>query len=591
MAIDLVPQVTLGGSALADSWLAALTEIRVELQYQVPGRVTLRFADPGYTLVDSGTAALGGQVEVKDPSGQTSIIKAEITGIAVEQHPGAQPELVVTAHDRSHRLGRSSDVKSYVMMKYSDAVSQLATAGGLSPSVDATTDVIPYFVQADSGLGLLSELAQRVGFDWWVTGTQLHFAKPAAGTTIKLSMLNDDVRSFSVKATGHHADTITVDGWDRAKQTLVTGTGTAKAVDGVTSTASLATTVTSPGSAFGSATVVTNRLGAQTASEASDLATALATRGVAGSVVAQGVVGGDASITLGSVVSMSDAGNSLSGSYPVTKVEHVFRPLSGFITKFTSGNRRPTTLVDTLGGNGARAGMAPVVRQAGVVVGQVTNIDQTTGRVKVCYPALGNASETGWARVVAVGGGTSRGSLFIPEVGDEVLVAFEGGDPRQPVVIGGLYGQKTKAPSTLSIKDGAVQNRGITSRLGHSILLYDGTETAQQSIELALAGGQHKLHMGKDKTTLTLPSGYEFSITVGDSSIKFDTTGNLTVSAPKITLTADEQVSISGSTQVSISSDTELSLSGDVTAALKGGEVQVQAEGPLQAQGEPVTIN
>jgi uncharacterized protein involved in type VI secretion and phage assembly len=281
-----------------------------------------------------------------------------------------------------------------------------------------------------------------------------------------------------------------------------------------------------------------------------------------------------------------DAGSVLSGTYPVTRVEHVYRPASGFTTRFYSGDRQPSSLIDTLGA--ARPAM-PTHAHPGLVVGVVTNINSSTGQVKVRYPGLTAQYETGWARVLAVGGGNSRGAVFIPEVDDEVLVAFEGGDPRQPVVIGGLYGAKSVSPTT-TITDGQVQNRGLTSRLGHGVQLFDGTDPAKQAIELSLAGNEHVIHMGKDKMTITVPSGYEFSIGAGDSSITIGTDGGITISAPKITLTGEQAIQGSAA-QISLAADSTLSLEGQAQASMKGATVQIQAEGPLQAQGEPVMIN
>jgi phage baseplate assembly protein gpV len=354
----------------------------------------------------------------------------------------------------------------------------------------------------------------------------------------------------------------------------------------VKATSGLADLVTGRTSAFGSATVVTAGLGAHTQSEATTIGTAMINRTAACSVSVQGITDGNAAIKPGAVVSITDAGSVLSGSYPVTRVEHVFRPATGFITRFYSGDRQPATLVDTLGAGRA---LMPTHLHPGLAVGVVTNIDQTTGRVKVRFPGLSNNYETGWARVVAIGGGTSRGGVFIPEVNDEVLVAFEGGDPRQPVVVGGLYGAKSTFPTT-TIADGTVQSRGLTSRLGHGVQMLDGTAPEKQAIELALAGGQHVVHMGKDKMTVTVPSGYEFSITAGASSIKIGTDGGITISAPKITLTGQESVQASGG-QISLSADGQLSMEGQAQASLKGAMVQIQAEGPLQAKGEPVMIN
>lgn len=589
--IDLTPLVHLSGSPLPLSWLGQMVELRVELQYQVPGRATLRFVDPGYALIDSGTVKMGSSLEIVDPTGESTLIAGEVTGVSVDQRQGQQPELVVVAHDRAHRMGRATAVRTFSASSYSDVVQKIAAEAGLTAECDGTGEVFPYFMQADSDLGLVTELARRVGYDWWVEGTTLYFKRPAAGPTVRLRV-PDDLRSFTARATGHAPDNVEVDGWDRDQQQQVVATTSASSASpAVKSTSGLATLAAGRSAAFGTATLRTAGIGAHTDSEATTLGGALADRSEACSVSAQGVTTGNGSIVLGAVVTVVDAGQTVSGGYPVTRVEHLFRPGTGYVTRFACGDRQPRTLVDVLGGGGAASGRSstPAHLHPGLTVGVVTNIDPETGRVKVRYPGLTSTYETGWARVVAAGGGRSRGGVWVPEVNDEVLVAFEGGDPRQPVVIGGLYGAKSTLPPT-TIQDGAVQQRSLTSRLGHVIQLLDGTAPEAQAIELTLAGGEHKLHMGKDKTTLTLPAGYEFSITAGATSIKIDTEGGVTISAPKITLTGEQAVQASAP-QVSLSADAQLSLQGDAQASLKGAMVQIQSEGPLQAQGEPVMIN
>jgi phage protein D len=585
MPVVLSPVVSFNGQTLPAAWLGALIEVRVEREFQVPGRVTLRFVDPGYVLVSQSQVALGTAVEVTDPSGSPTLITAEVTSVAVDQRSGEQPELVVVAHDRSHRLGRATTLASYVEMTYSDVVSKLASAAGLTPSVDSTNATVAYLMQVDSDLGLITELARRVGFDWWVDGSVLHFAAPSAGASVALSV-TDTLHSFSVRASGHHPDTVTVDGWDRDQQEMVTASASTPST-AVAASSDLANLITQTPSAFGSATLLSVGLAAQSQTEATQLSQAMRDRGQACAVTARGIADGNGAIVPGCTVTVSNVG-PLSGSYPVTRVDHVFRPGTGYVTRFVAGDRRPGSLVDTLAGGAAAS---PSHRHAGVTVGQVTNINDpnNTGRVKVRYPGASQADETGWARVVSVGGGSNRGTVFIPEVNDEVLVAFEGGDPRQPVVIGGLYGSKSTIPTT-QIADGTVQSRAMTSRLGHVVSLLDGTAPASQAIELMLAGGEHKVHLGKDNLAITVPQGLPISIVAGQSSIKFGQDGAITIAAPSITIQATQQLQLSGM-QVSVSADTQLSLEGQASAAIKGAQVQMQGEGPVIIAGQPVMIN
>src|SRR5262245_31955279 len=109
----------------------------------------------------------------------------------------------------------------------------------------------------------------------------------------------------------------------------------------------------------------------------------------------------------------------------------------------------------------------------GVVSGIVTNNQDPDkrGRVKLKFPWLSDTDESWWARIVSPMAGKERGVYFLPEVNDEVLVAFEHGDPRFPLVIGALWNTEDKPPFTND--DGKNNVRAIKSRSGHTITLGD----------------------------------------------------------------------------------------------------------------------
>ena len=105
----------------------------------------------------------------------------------------------------------------------------------------------------------------------------------------------------------------------------------------------------------------------------------------------------------------------------------------------------------------------------GVVIGLVTNVKDPTqnGRIKVHFPWLDDQHETDWIRIATMMGGNGRGSFFMPEVNDEVLVAFDHGDVRFPYVVGFMWNGQDKAPSS------DTRLRVIRSVNGHQIGLYD----------------------------------------------------------------------------------------------------------------------
>ncbi len=109
----------------------------------------------------------------------------------------------------------------------------------------------------------------------------------------------------------------------------------------------------------------------------------------------------------------------------------------------------------------------------GVEVALVTNVkdDQKLGRVKVCFPRLPGKPESDWVRVVQPAAGAGRGFYWLPEVNDEVLVAFERGEALKPYVVGALWNGKDKPMAGAYTDENTT--RMIMSKSGHQIILDD----------------------------------------------------------------------------------------------------------------------
>jgi len=112
----------------------------------------------------------------------------------------------------------------------------------------------------------------------------------------------------------------------------------------------------------------------------------------------------------------------------------------------------------------------------GVAVALVTQNedDQRLCRVKVRYPWHDKPSESYWARLATPMAGADRGLVLIPEVGDEVLVAFEREDLRFPYILGALWNGKDKPP--VANDDGKNDKRKFVSRKKHHLLFDDGAK-------------------------------------------------------------------------------------------------------------------
>jgi uncharacterized protein involved in type VI secretion and phage assembly len=175
---------------------------------------------------------------------------------------------------------------------------------------------------------------------------------------------------------------------------------------------------------------------------------------------------------------------------------------------------------------------APHGRWPGAYPAVVVNIADPDGegRVQVSLPwspDSSGASYLAWARLATMMGGSNRGTWFVPDVGDEVLVVFEAGDPRRPYVIGGLWNGSDTPPESMD-SGGRNYKKVIRSRNGVKIT-FDDTDGTEQLIA-ETPGGQ----------TVTLKDG-PGSITVQDSngnSIKLEAAGITITAAAKFTVNA-----------------------------------------------------
>ena len=195
----------------------------------------------------------------------------------------------------------------------------------------------------------------------------------------------------------------------------------------------------------------------------------------------------------------------------------------------------------------------------GVVMAVVSNNkdDEGLGRVKVDFPWRSEDNdESHWSRVSTLMAGRGRGSFFIPEVGDEVLVAFEHGNVEHPVIIGSLWNGKDKPPETN--KDGKNNIRKIKSRSGHEIIFNDDKEGKKEKIEIHTNAG-HKVVLddtqGKEKIEIVDKTGSnKMVIDSVKKAINIESEQQLTIKAQK--------VEIEGTMSLTLKSNANLTIQG-----------------------------
>lgn len=200
----------------------------------------------------------------------------------------------------------------------------------------------------------------------------------------------------------------------------------------------------------------------------------------------------------------------------------------------------------------------------GVAPGVVTdNLNVLSeGRVQVHMSAFPDMDP--WARVVGIGGGSGRGFLWVPQIDDEVLVAFNKNDHRDAYVIGGLWSTLNRPPAILPtdfLTKRILQTGLADSPIGHSIVFDDAlqsitiTTSTQQTItmsptqiQLGTVGGVLQITMG------VTPPGIQIQATTGNITLSAPT-GNVTISGLNVAIQSTAGTDISSSGIVSVEGD------------------------------------
>jgi uncharacterized protein involved in type VI secretion and phage assembly len=166
----------------------------------------------------------------------------------------------------------------------------------------------------------------------------------------------------------------------------------------------------------------------------------------------------------------------------------------------------------------------------GVVTGFVREIDEPNSQVRLEFPHLPEAYRSNWAPIAHGLSGANRGMYFLPEEGDEALVAFHNGDFDNPYVLGFLWNGGAAPPETDR------HNRVILTPGGHT-LRFEDTDGAQKII-LQSSGG-HNLTIDDSARTITVGDSGGSNRVVIDSaggSVTIQASSRVSVNAPEVSL-------------------------------------------------------
>jgi phage protein D/phage baseplate assembly protein gpV len=583
--------VKIGGQDVPKEFMDDLIEIVVDTSLYLPSMFTLEVLDQRFKWVDDDLLDIGKPVEISLKAAEEAggvqgiLIKGEITALEPHFSATGRTTMLVRGYDKSHRLHRGKKTRTFLRMKDSDIASKIASETGLTAQVDATTVTYDFVLQNNqTNMEFLLARAERIGYQVCASEGKLYFKKGnfSLGDGPQLAYA-EGLRSFQPCWTASgQADKVIVNSWDPKGKKAISSEKAPNA--GLNQGGMTQTGGAKASSAFSSASAIITDRPVSTPQEATALATGLSDDISREFVQAEGECRGHPQVKAGWKVTIQNVGTRFSGKYFVTSATHIYNA-DGYHTTFSITGRQPNTLSHLLdSGNGHGPGRGLV---QGVVTGLVTNLNDpdNLGRVKVKYGWLGKSPdgaeiESDWVRIAAPMGGAERGFFYLPEVNDEVLIAFEHGDVHHPYIVGVLWSSTDKPPlpNNQATKDGKVNQRIIKSRSGHVIIL-DDTD-GQEQIVIRDKTEKNEIVINSKENTLTVKVDKDITVEAkGKINVK-STSDDLTFEGKNMTIKTQQNFKVQATGSCSIKSTQNCTVEGTAGLTIKNAAAKVALSGP-----------
>ncbi|QDG66674.1 hypothetical protein NIBR502772_11075 [Pseudarthrobacter sp. NIBRBAC000502772] len=565
-------EVRVGGTALEPLVAADVVELDVHEEVGRHGRLTLlvqnwdadqrvvRHSDDGpFTPGKDIAVSLGYHSEL------TNVFDGVIASLTTH-FPGSGGRPVLRVDGRSRSVLMDHLPRSRQLADVSDADIASAIAADYALETDAADGVgHPFFVSDRiSDWQALTRRAAELGWVVFVRGTKLVMRPPSPArdpielawtrSLVELHLTQDltrtidtavgvawDLDILEASESEQGVDSAGIDVGDRLKHDAAAGDAGWPLREG----------------RYESAAVVG-------ADEADARAVAAQRAAALGHVHGTGVVQGEPALRCDGWVSIDGVGQRMSGPHYVTAARHRLSA-HGYQTEFQVG--APPRLVPPAA---ARDRDCHPTLALGVVA--ALDDPESLNRVRVRLPWRADGGDGVWARLSNADAGDGYGAVFVPSVGQEVLVGFVGGDPAYPVVLGSLYNGTQAPPVVVDPDTNAV--RALVSPEGHTLRLEDGVASA---VTIGSGNGHSIVLNDKDSEVVIThkdsgnairlsADGIELTAAQGDITLK-SSAGTITLNSLKL------EAKASGPSKIESSATFDLKASGSL--GLKGSLVTI----------------
>ncbi|WP_299410790.1 type VI secretion system tip protein VgrG [uncultured Roseobacter sp.] len=572
--------IKVDGTAIADSLMVASVKVFKKIGRIPEAVVTIEtgsIATNEFDAIDSTGFDLGKEIEISAYYGSGTpgeIFKGVIYGKRMRIRNPHPPRMILTCRDKAAALNVIEKTAQFMAQKDSDAMSQIISDAGLTADVSATsTSARDQLQNNTTDWDFLRALADRNGFILLAEAGTVTAKEPDdSGSAVLTLTLGVDIIDFDVAAdTGHLLGAASGTSWDDSAQETVSKDGDALPTQNwgnLTSTA-LADVIGAQEHHFAVPDII----------DAADIGVMASARTLRSSLSAlQGRCSfiGSALPLPDTVLELTGVGDRFGGKAYVSAVENTIEDgeWRTEVTLGLPGDWRSDT--SDLGGADAAGLTTPI---HGLQIGKVVKITEDPDsrlRVQINLPMFGEKDTLVWARYAAPYSTADAGIQFMPEVDDEVVVAFLNADPNAPVILGSLHNGSNAQPYA---PDEPNTYKAIVSKS----LIKIEFEDAKKILTLETPGG-HSVVLDDEAQTITITDSNGNSMEMASAGITLDSPGDITLKATgNIALQATGDATVEGM-NVSLTANTQLTASGNAGAELS-------ASGQTVVKGAIVMIN
>ncbi|MDG0803415.1 type VI secretion system tip protein VgrG [Pectobacterium polaris] len=558
--------IKVGGKAIDSSIGVIAIHIHYQVNHIATAEITISDGDmptQRFDISDADTFKPGATISISAgyASDEKEIFAGIIISHGIEITLNNSSFLSVVCKDQAIALTIAKHSQCFLAKSDSNIISSLlAKYSSITASVGSISESHPELVQFNStDWDFILTRAEANGFVVTNQSNKVTVDKPAISAAAALVVTyGTDLMSFSAKVDARNQlNSVTATAWDPAKQSMVTGTGSAQSISGqgnLTSSDLAKVLGISDYTLQTSSTLSTDSL---TRWAGGQQVKAMLSK-VRGSVTFQG----NASATINGLLELAGVGARYNGSHYVSGVHHSIENGQWITTAELGMSPMWSADYRDIGAPPASGYLPPV---DGLQIGVVTKLDgdpDSNYRLQVKLPTLNSEANLIWARLACWYASSGFGNFFIPEVGDEVIVGCINQDPSSPIILGSLYSSKNKMPEEI---------------------------TSDNYIKTLVTKSKMKVIFDDENSVMTLktPNGNAIVISDKNKSITLsDQNSNVfCMDESGIAITSNKDITISAKGAVNISStrDTTVKATGD--AKISGLNVSAQANTGLTLKG------